>query len=267
MPVENARGLDLNDAWSNEHATDKLTLHLQRVYLTVVVGVASFGKQVSRLRSWKETRRTGAFCAVSILIRVHHLIYILHKQKDCTNIHQVYFTAWLTDLFMPLLFGTLILIVSSPEARNTLFPPAPLALVNITTGTIQAPRAGHLGTSNTLTGAPEKQPGEAIEEEAANFVNNIRHNFQKAIGMHNQNQDGGDPLEEKVPKPVGKAIKAVKSAGSAPGHITETTDQTQEPMEKLIWDAGFNPEDIVRVMDVAPHVFGEVADNWERFAK
>ena len=61
-----ARGLDLNDAWSDEYATDKLTLHLQRLYLSVVLGVASFGKQVSRLRSWKETRRTSAFCAVRV---------------------------------------------------------------------------------------------------------------------------------------------------------------------------------------------------------
>ena len=42
-----ARGLDLNDAWSDEYATDKLTLHLQRLYLSVVLGFASFGKHVS----------------------------------------------------------------------------------------------------------------------------------------------------------------------------------------------------------------------------
>lgn len=62
-----ARGLDLNDAWSDEYSTDKLTLHLQRLYLSIVLGLASFGKQVSRLRSWKETGRTSAFCAVCFL--------------------------------------------------------------------------------------------------------------------------------------------------------------------------------------------------------
>lgn len=62
--MEIASGLDLNDAWSQDHAADKLTLHLERIYLTVVLGFASLGKQVSRLRSWKETRRTSAFCAV-----------------------------------------------------------------------------------------------------------------------------------------------------------------------------------------------------------
>ncbi|KAK5445269.1 hypothetical protein LTS15_010050 [Exophiala xenobiotica] len=240
VPMEIARGLDLNDAWSQDHATDKLTLHLERIYLTVVLGFASLGKQVSRLRSWKETRRTSAFCAV-------------------------YFTAWLLDLLMPLVLGTLILVVSSVEARNALFPPAPRALVNIMTGGIQKPQAGQLGTNDTLTGAPEKQPGEAMEEEAANFVDNVRHNLQRAIGMHSKPQQEGDPLEGKVPKPVRKAVKAVQAAGSAPGHITETTDQTQEPMEEIIW-AGVNPETVANILDVAPHVVGEVADNWERVA-
>jgi hypothetical protein len=169
---------------------------------------------------------------------------------------------------MPLALGTLILIVSSVQARNVVFPPAPRALVNIRTGEIQKPQAGLLGTNDTLTGAPEKQPHEAIEEEAANFVENIRHNIQRAVGMHkNQQQDGdGDPLEGKIPKPISKALRTVQSAGSAPGHVTECTDQTQQPMEEIIW-AGVNPESIAKVFDIAPHVIGELADNLERFAK
>lgn len=64
MSIETASGLDLNDAWSQDHAGDKVGLHLQRVYLTVVLGIASLGKQISRLRSWKETCRTSVFSAV-----------------------------------------------------------------------------------------------------------------------------------------------------------------------------------------------------------
>jgi hypothetical protein len=169
---------------------------------------------------------------------------------------------------MPLALGTLILVVSSVQARKALFTPAPRALVNIRTGGIQKPQAGVLGTNDTLTGAPEKQPHEAIEEEASNFVDNVRHNIQRAVGMHNnQQQDGdGDPLEGKIPKPISKALGAVQSAGAAPGHVTECKDQTQQPMEEIIW-AGLNPESIARVLDIAPHVIGELADNWERFAK
>jgi hypothetical protein len=58
-------GLDLTEAWDDEHATDKITLHLQRAYLSIILGLASFGKHVARLRSWKETNRTAAFCVVS----------------------------------------------------------------------------------------------------------------------------------------------------------------------------------------------------------
>ncbi|CAI7618999.1 unnamed protein product [Penicillium pancosmium] len=243
MPIENASGLDLNDSWAQDHTRDKLTLHLQRLYLSVVLGTASFGKQISRLRSWKENYRTSIFCGI-------------------------YFTAWIFDLLISLALGALILVVSSVQARNALFPPAPRALVSIRTGGIQKPQAGLLGTNDTLTGAPEKQPHEAIEEEAANFVNNFRHNIQKALGMHNRKQEDGDgdPVEGNVPKPIKKVIQAVQSAGSAPGHVIESTNQTEQPMEEMIW-AGVNPEAICKIFDIAPHLIGELADNWEIFAK
>jgi hypothetical protein len=178
----------------------------------------------------------------------------------------VYFTAWTLDLLIPLILGTLIAVASSGKARDTLFPPAPLALVNIGTGGIQKPPSGQLGTSNTLTGAPEKQEGEAVEEEAANFVDNIRHLVGKAIGMHESEHREGDPLEGKVPKPVRNAAKAVKAAGSAPGHTSDDKDQTQRPMEEMIW-AKANPKQIEPVIKTTPHLVGEVVDNWERFAK
>ncbi|KAK4946276.1 hypothetical protein LTR66_014309 [Elasticomyces elasticus] len=79
------------------------------------------------------------------------------------------------------------MVVSPVEVRTILFPSAPRALVNIRTGGIQKPQAGLLGTNDTLIGAPEKQPHEAIEEEAADFVENVRHNIQRAVGMHISN--------------------------------------------------------------------------------
>jgi hypothetical protein len=160
----------------------------------------------------------------------------------------------------------LIVIIASERARNVLFPQAPRALVNISTGGIQKPQAGQLGTFNTLTGAPEKQEGEAVEEEAANFVDNLRHVVMRAVGMHEKQERDGDPLEGKVPKPVRKAVKAIKAEGSAPGHATEDTDQTQKPMEELLWSKA-KPENLAPVITTAPHVVGEIVDNWERFAK
>ncbi|RDW63676.1 hypothetical protein BP6252_11221 [Coleophoma cylindrospora] len=217
-----------------------MTLNLQRLYVSVILGIASLGKQISRLRSWKETRRTGAFCIV-------------------------YFTAWFLDLLIPLVLATLIAIVSSKEARDMLFPPAPLALVDISSGGIQTPQSGQLGTTNTLTGAPEKQDGEDVEEEAANFVENLRQLAGRAIGIHEKQQNEGDPIEKKIPKPVRNAAQAVRAAGSAPGHTSDNKDQTQKPMEEILWDK-VNPKQMELIFKAAPHVVGELVDNWERFA-
>lgn len=167
---------------------------------------------------------------------------------------------------MPLVLGTLMLIIASEKARDVLFPPAPRALVNISTGGIQKPQAGQLGTSDTLTGAPEKQEGEAVEEEAAHFVENIRHLVQKTIGMHEQEKNQGDPLEGKIPKPARKAVKAVKGFNTSSGHATEDGGQTEVPMEEILWSKA-NPEALAPVIKKAPHVVGEIVDNWERFAK
>jgi len=169
-------------------------------------------------------------------------------------------------MLVPLFLGILILIITSPDARDIMFPPAPIALININTGEAQIPPAGQLGTSNTLTGAPEKQEGEAVEEEAANFVNNLRHVTMRAVGMHENQDEDGDPLERKVPKPLRNAMNTIKTEGSAPGHTTETTDQTQEPMEEVIW-AKSKPEVLKPVLQRLPHVIGEIVDNWERIAK
>ncbi|TGO53672.1 hypothetical protein BOTNAR_0289g00120 [Botryotinia narcissicola] len=236
VDLEVSRGLDLNDAWLDEHAGDKATLHLERMYLSIILGFASLGKHVARLRSWKETRRTSVFCAV------------------CS----IPVSLWVAA------YKTLIALVSSKQARNILFPPAPLALVNMKTGGIQKPQAGQLGTSNTLTGAPEKQEGEAAEEEAANFVSNIHHMVERAIGMHEKKQNEGDPLESKVPKPIRNAAKAVQSAGLTPEDTKNDEYLTQKPMEEMLWDK-VSPKQIEPIIQTIPHIIGEIVDNWERF--
>lgn len=160
----------------------------------------------------------------------------------------------------------MIALVSSEQARNILFPPAPLALVNMETGGIQKPQAGQLGTSNTLTGAPEKREGEAAEEEAANFVSNIRHMVERAIGMHEKKQNEGDPLENKVPKPIRNVAKAVQEAGFAPADTGNDKHLTQKPMEEMLWDK-VSPKQIETIIQTVPHIIGEIVDNWERFTK
>jgi len=57
-------GLDLNIADEDEFSPDKLRSNLERLYMTVIIGLMGFGKHIVRLRSWREPRRTAAFAAV-----------------------------------------------------------------------------------------------------------------------------------------------------------------------------------------------------------
>ncbi len=146
-----------------------------------------------------------------------------------------------------------------PPSRHYLFPPAPLALVNTKTGGIQTPKAGVLGSHDSATGAPEKHKGEAVEQEASNFVSIFTSiALSSAIGKHDQSTPGGDPIDSKAPDPtkaVTNALDAKDSTGtgSSPAHH----DKTKQPMEEAMWTK----------MRPIMHVIGDLADGWERFAK
>lgn len=59
-------GLDLNVASEDEFSPDKLRSNVERLYMTVIVGMAGFAKHIARLRSWGERRRTAGFFAVCL---------------------------------------------------------------------------------------------------------------------------------------------------------------------------------------------------------
>ena len=61
-------GLDLNIVDEDEFSPDKLRSNVERLYMTVIIGMMGFGKHIARLRSWREPRRTAGFCAVSFSI-------------------------------------------------------------------------------------------------------------------------------------------------------------------------------------------------------
>lgn len=90
----------------------------------------------------------------------------------------------------------------------------------------------------------------------------------RSSGMHDNSDEEGNPLQGKVPKPIQNGLKAMKDVGSAPGHATAKSgdSMTKEPMESLMWDK-IQPRFIEPVVKAAPHLLGEVVDNWERFAK
>lgn len=225
-------GLDLNIADEEEFSPDKLRANLERLYMTVITSLLSAVNHVARLRSWRETRRTSYFAAA-------------------------YFTAWLLDLLVPLISLTLITLIAYPPSRDILFPPAPIALVNSSTGGVQKPRAGVLGSHDSATGAPENHKGEAVEQEASGFVNGIATvALSSASGKHPADDDEDGSPGDIVPDPTTVALKAADAkdtaGGSQPG---ANHNKTKVPMETAMWTK----------MRPVMHGLADIADTWERF--
>lgn len=211
-------GLDLNISDEEEFSPDKLRANFERLYMTVIIGLAGFAKHIARLRSWHEYRRTRAWLAA-------------------------YTLAWLLNAILPLVLCTLIALIVFPPSRAWLFPPAPLAIVSAASGTLQAPKAGELGTADSLTGAPEAHKGEAVEAEAANFVSGFASIALSSVagkGPKNKGEmesethhedgagavgQGAGELEEKLPDPsmlVVGAGDAKSKADGAQGKVDKT---------------------------------------------
>lgn len=209
--------LDLNIADEEEFSPDKLRATIERLYMTVIVGLMGFWKHIARLRSWRELRRTSAFCAA-------------------------YSVAWAFDFLIPLLLSTLVALIVYPPSRDILFPPAPLALVSGSTGGVQKPKAGVLGSTDSATGAPENHKGEAVEAEASNFVNSIASvAISSASGKHPptdppQGQEGTSAPDDSVPDPTSVAMSASTARKSVGGsELSVQNDKTKVPMENAMW--------------------------------
>ena len=176
---------------------------------------------------------------------------------------------------MPTFFTTLIVLIVYPPSRPILFPPAPLALVNSSTGGVQSPKAGVLGSHDSATGAPEKHRGEAVEQEASNFVTGIGSiALSSATGKHDRDDQPDDALSKSVPDPTQLASTGAtaqaSTGGGMPtsGEVDRSTtsdetavaahhDKTKQPMEQAMWSK----------MRPTMHVLGDISDGWERFAK
>lgn len=140
--------LDLNIADDEDFSPEKLRAQLERLYMVVAISLLSLYKHVCRLRSWRETRRTGAFLGV-------------------------YAAAWLLDLVVPTVAIFLLVLILYPASREYCFPPAPPSLIDAKTGGVQTPPSGVLASDDSMTGAPQKHQGEAVEQEARSFVNSL----------------------------------------------------------------------------------------------
>ncbi|CAK7200700.1 hypothetical protein SEUCBS139899_003398 [Sporothrix eucalyptigena] len=227
--------LDLNIADDEEFSPDKLRANLERLYMTVGMGMLGAWKHIARLRSWREKQRTGVFAGV-------------------------YALAWLLDLVVPLLSATLVALIVSPKVRALMFPPAPLALVG-SHGGVQKPKSGVLGSHDSATGAPENHKGEAVEAEASNFVDGIASvALASAVGKHPQgdpvDNEGKETAADAAPDPTMVAVRASDAQSAAAGQKPDAKhDKTKVPMETAMWTK----------MRPAMHGLANVADTWERF--
>ncbi|KAI8980639.1 hypothetical protein BD414DRAFT_516358 [Trametes punicea] len=252
--------LDLEISEDEEFSPDKLRANLERLYMTVIVGMAAFGKHVARLRSWNEPRRTAKFCAA-------------------------YFVAWYFSLLPALFIGTILVLIFRPDYRERLFPPAPLAAVSAASGNLQVPRAGTLGSGDSLSGAPEAHQGEAVEREASHFVAALgaigagtvmgqggspkrKHGEPRA----DQKGDAGGELETETEQAEGTSddsiagalpdasdltlqAKNVKDAANADGVHDPAEDVTKKSVEGALWEK----------MRPVMRILADIADTWERF--
>ncbi|OAX79078.1 hypothetical protein ACJ72_06606 [Emergomyces africanus] len=226
---------DLYRSEEEVFSPDTLRATIERFYATVVIGLMNFAKHLARLRSWRETRRTALFCAV-------------------------YFASWLLDLMVPTFSSMLLALLLYPSARELLFPPAPMSLVDSDSGGVQKPKAGVLGSKDTLTGAPENFKGEAVEQEASNLVLGAsRLALESAAGKHEQGEpaDTTKGMSSSILDPTSIASKSGDAASAARGGIpNEDHDKTREPMMEIM------QQKAMQMMGV----IGDISDTYERFS-
>jgi hypothetical protein len=238
LPEPPLGGLDLNIADEEEFSPDKLRANVERLYMTVIITAIGFYKHIARLRSWRERKRSLAFLGV-------------------------YSLAWLVDFLVPTIVAFLIILIVYPPSREYCFPPAPIALIDSNTGGVKKPTAGVLGSDDSLTGAPEKHKGEAVEHEAANFVNGFTSiAISSAAGKHPQGdphagEPGASAVEDKAPDPTNLALGLGKAKDKAAGAQTSAVhDKTKEPVTQAMW---------TKTRPVM-HAIADISDGFERFA-
>ncbi|KAI9043658.1 DUF3292 domain-containing protein [Aspergillus affinis] len=231
LPETPLQNLDLIRSEDEQFSPDKLRATLERFYTTIVVAMVSFFKHIARLRSWKETRRTSAFCAV-------------------------YFVAWLLDVLAPTFFCFLLALAVYPQCRVKLFPPAPIALVDMNTGGVQKPAANVLGSHDSITGAPEKLKGEAAEQEASNMITSVASVAVGSIaGKHDQATPEDAPLEASVPDATDIISDTADAQATANGEIpAESHDKTRQPMKETVLNGA---NDLMRILS-------DLIDNYEK---
>ncbi|GAK63103.1 uncharacterized protein PAN0_002d1305 [Moesziomyces antarcticus] len=259
------RDFDMYISNEEQFQPDKLKATFERFYVNVVVGTVAFIQHIARLRSWSEPKRTGGFMVV-------------------------YVAAWLLDVIVPTMLAFMIVLILSPRARLFMFPSAPLAAIDPKTGQAKVPKAGHLGSKTSLTGAAETYEGEAVEQEASNFVGALgsvalstaagKSSNDGVVAAQDEEDTDSDEdsvtgksnaagrkgtssapkkdPEDKIPDPTNVAAVTQAAQSKAAGEKAgqpEKGDHTKKPMEEAIFAS------------LAPfmHILNNICDDYERF--
>ncbi|KGO64028.1 Protein of unknown function DUF3292 [Penicillium italicum] len=169
---------------------------------------------------------------------------------------KVYVLSWLFDLIVPTMLAILLALVVYPPCRPLMFPPAPISLVNKDTGGVQKPKAGILGSNDSITGAPEKFKGEAAEQEASNLVASVASvAVGSAVGKHDQGVPDYAPLEDDVPDAMDIVANTADAQSAAHGKVpTDSHDKTRQPMKQSVMDAA----------NSSMQVIGDITDTYEK---
>jgi len=172
----------------------------------------------------------------------------------------------------PLLLSVIVALIIHPPARSTLFPFVPMALIDVRTGTLQQPRAGKLASGDSITGAAEKYRGEAVEEEAMNFVAGLASiglSSPTELKKRDRDPKAGptSPLDSALGslKKVIPGVSDVGATASEEGNTpagdasSDKPDEAKVPMQQMMWD------EVRPLMHM--HVLSEICDTWDRFSK
>ncbi|KAG6016110.1 hypothetical protein E4U43_004239 [Claviceps pusilla] len=231
--------MDMNVGVVDDLSPERLRAHIERLYMTVLVSLYASYKHVVRLRSWREKQRTMLFLVG-------------------------YAVAWQTRTLMAAMTAFVMILIVYPPARAWCFPPAPPSLIDADTGGVKSPLSGELA-SDSVTGAAEMHPGEAVEQEAHNFMKSITELVMTiGAGQHPQ----GDPHEtykDDVLNPSsivhGVADARDKTEGlptgrNGGGREEEEADETKRPISQAV-----EHYQVLPLMQRLP----ELVDTWERF--
>ncbi|KAJ4294033.1 hypothetical protein N0V90_007722 [Kalmusia sp. IMI 367209] len=182
----------------------------------------------------------------------------LRGQMERYYINIAYIVAWYFDYLGLFFVATLATLAILPQSRPVLFPPTPLALYDFHTGTLRKPLSGVLGSADTFTGAPEHLAGEAVENEASNFIAGKFAIFFDLL----VEKDSHDLLEGENDEPLGDdennsfAESVFTAKDRLFGVEKPSHDKTKAPMSEAVWESRMQMLKALRAM----------SDLWERSA-